>query len=98
MSKVLTPPQYTMHHILAGMGLRYKYPVSTTLYRSGGVWFNVFSPGMGNPDWKTQVDVEPTTGMYLYFNTPITLPDVVAALLPSPLPLGDPTWTPGTLA
>ena len=89
-----TPPLYYRHQVMRG-ALRYRISTSTTVYRLGGVWNNVLSPGISNPD-PAACDVEPRTGLRLYFNKPVVVPveihDELAALEPA-----DPTWTPGSL-
>lgn len=89
------PPQWQNVTVIAGMALRTKIPTSTTVYRLGGVWHNVLSPGMDQPV-ISDVDVDPDTGLRLYFTKPMVVPgslhDELAALQPA-----DPSWTPGSL-
>lgn len=100
MTKLFTPPTYQLRTILES-ALRTKVTVSTTVYRSGGVWHNVSNPGWGAPDIATQVDVDTDTpsGIKLYFYTPTVVSDAIAADLTANggLTPADPTWTVGTL-
>jgi hypothetical protein len=87
------PPSYEQHAIMH-KALRYHTTVSTTVYRIGGVWHNVLTPGMGAPD-PSDCDVT-STGLLCYFNTPVNVPselhDGLAAIVPA-----DSSWSPGTL-
>lgn len=88
-----SPPTYRQHFVMKG-ALRSYIDVSTTVYRLGGVWFNVLSPGMDDPV-IAGLDVA-SDGTLCYFGTPSVVPaelhDGLAALQPA-----DSSWTPGTL-
>ena len=66
------PPTYKMHQQMEG-ALRYYIDTSTTVYRKGGVWYNVQSPGESNPD-VSSCDVDAASGMLLYWNKPTVIP------------------------
>lgn len=87
------PPTWRDHVIMRG-SLRTYVDSSTTVYRVGGQWFNVLTPGMDTPSLNS-VDVDPS-GLVLYFNTPTPVPanlhDELAAVQPA-----DPSWSPGSL-
>jgi hypothetical protein len=91
------PPSYEQHAIMH-KALRYHTTVSTTVYRIGGVWHNVLTPGQGAPDPAACDVIRPntSTALRLYFNKPMVIPDDIhdelAALQPA-----DPSWTPGVL-
>ena len=88
-----SPPTYKQHDVMVG-ALRYYVDTSTTVYRLGGVWFNVLMPGMDNPN--PSLCDKASDGTLCYFNTPTVVPaelhDGLAALQPA-----DSSWTPGTL-
>jgi hypothetical protein len=68
---------------------------STVVYRQGGVWYNIHSAGMDTPV-VANVDIEPRTGLRLFFSKPMIVPEELFAGL-SALQPADPSWTPGIL-
>lgn len=68
---------------------------STTVYRLNGTWYNVQSPGNDDPD-LTLVDVEPRTGLLMYFNKPTVVPEELHDELLAVAP-ADSSWTEGSL-
>ena len=87
------PPTYKQHDTIYG-SLRFHIRSCTTVYRLGGVWFNVQSPGPDNPN--PSLCDKASDGTLCYFNTPTVVPnelhDGLAALQPA-----DSSWLPGTL-
>lgn len=66
MAKLYTPPQWLNRGRIRG-SLTYKFPVSTTTFKKGGVWQNIQSPGQGVTDGADYV-----------FNTPTIVSDALA--------------------
>lgn len=89
-----TPPQWRNVQVMEG-ALRYGVLTSTVVYRQGGVWHNVMTAGVDNPV-VADVDIEPRTGLRLFFTKPMVVPedihDELAALAPA-----DPSWSAGVL-
>ncbi len=93
-----SPPTWRNVVVLAG-ALRCGIPTSTCVYRQGGVWHNILSPGMDVFDTALDVWVNPSNAgdrLTLFFTRPTVVPDDLfaglAALVPS-----DESWSPGTL-
>lgn len=89
-----TPPTWRNSIPMEG-ALVIGFPVSTLVYRLGGTWHNQLNGDPDNPV-VADCDIESTTGLLLYFTTPVVVPDALhdelAALAPA-----DPNWTPGVL-
>jgi hypothetical protein len=91
-----TPPQWRNAQGPPFGQMRYGFPTSTCVYRTGGVWHNTLVSGPDDP-YKT-ADTDPVSGQKLFFVTPTVISGVLhdemaaQALTPS-----DPKWTPGTL-
>lgn len=100
MSYRFSPPTWNRILQMEGALVLNVCPVSTLVYRSGGTWFNVQMPGIGQPDVATQVDTDATTGILLFFTRPTVIPDSLATDPNGPgvaTTPADPTWTPGSL-
>jgi hypothetical protein len=94
---IFSPPQWQNVTVIAGMALRTKIPTSTTVYRQGGVWYNVLSPGMSLPDVNA-CDPSPDGGVMYYSRpTPVSDAGLIADLTAHALTPADPSWTPGTI-
>lgn len=89
-----TPPTWRYVGMVEG-SLRCGITTSTLVYRMNGVWFNQLEAGVDNPV-VADVDVDPRSGMRLFFTKPMVVPgwlyDELYALEPA-----DPSWSPGTL-
>lgn len=88
------PP--TWHNVIPmGGALNIGFETSTVVWRQGGVWHNAMTAGMDNPVIK-DCDVDAETGLRLFFNKPMVVPDTLYAELLALAP-ADPSWTPGSL-
>lgn len=94
---IFSPPQWQNVIVIAGRGLRVSIPTSTTVYRQGGTWFNVLSPGMSLPD-VSACDPSPDGGV-MYYSRPTKVSDasLIADITAHALTPADPSWSPGTL-
>jgi len=91
---LFTPPQWRQAQVMEG-ALRYSIPVSTVVYRTGGVWHNQMVAGIDDPA-KT-ADVDPS-GLLLFFTRPTVIPlSLFADISANALTPADPSWSPGTL-
>lgn len=88
------PPTYKYKAVLVG-SLTCYIDTCTTVYRIGGIWTNTVSPGMSSPS-PADCDIESTTGLLCYFNTPTVVPSTLVAGLTALAP-ADSSWTSGTL-
>ena len=79
MANLYSPPTWNNVSVLRG-SLRVKQPTCYLVYRQGGVWNSVQSPGMGTPD-VTQVDTDAASGLKLFFYTPTIIPNSLVAQL-----------------
>lgn len=92
------PPTWRKSQMMHSWALRYSVPISTCVYRIGGVWHNVMQPGMDDPVVDDVDTITSPNGMpfRLMFVKPTVVPDDLydglLALQPA-----DPSWTPGTL-
>lgn len=94
MSYLYTPPTWRNVVPLEG-ALRCGIPTSVCVYRQGGVWTQVLSPGMNVFD--VPIDVDPS-GLVLIFTRPTVVPDsLFAELSANGVTPADPSWTPGSL-
>lgn len=91
-SYMFTPPTYRFVEILQG-SLRFGITTCTVVYRQGGQWHNLVTPGMDNP---VIAQVDKLGDQLLYFDRPTpvdgSLYNELSALTPA-----DPSWTPQTL-
>lgn len=93
MTYLYTPPTWRNVVTLEG-SLRAGIPTSVCVYRQGGVWQQVVSPGMNVFD----VPFDVSSGITLFFTRPTPVPDtLVAELTANGLTPADPSWTAGTL-
>lgn len=98
MSYLYTPPTFRYEEILEG-SLRFGITTCTLVYRLGGQWYNLLTPGMDAPVVKN-VDTDPVSGQFLYFDRPTSVADSLFtemnanALTPSGYLS---SWSPGTL-
>jgi hypothetical protein len=88
------PPSWR-NVIPMGGALNVGIPTSTVVWRQGGVWHNAMTAGMDSPVIK-DCDVDLATGLRLFFNKPMVVPDNLYAELLALAP-ADPSWTPGSL-
>ena len=99
MTYLYSPPTWRNIGMLEG-SLRYGVTTSVGVWRIGGVWHSSTTGGLSNPD-ETQIDVDVTTGIKLFFGRPTLVPDSLVATLSNALNPssigGDPSWNPGTL-
>jgi hypothetical protein len=93
-----TPPTWRNIAQLEGP-LHVGIATSTCVYRKGGVWTNVLTPGSDVFDTPFDVWVDsgnPANTLNLFFTKPMVIPgdlhDELAALTPA-----DPSWVPGSL-
>lgn len=94
MSYLYTPPTWRNVTQLEG-SLRVGFPVSVCVYRQGGVWTQVISPGMNVFDVPIDVD---SSGLTLLFTRPTVVPNsLVPELTANGLTPADASWTAGTL-
>lgn len=95
MSVYLYRPPSWRNIVPMGGPLNIGVTTSTVVWRQGGVWFNAMTAGIDSPV-VASVDVDAGTGLRLFFNKPLVVPDTLhdelAALAPA-----DPSWTPGSL-
>jgi hypothetical protein len=95
MSYLYTPPTWRNVVQLEG-ALHCGITTSTCVYRQGGVWYNVLTPGMDVFD--TPIDTDAATGTYLLFTRPTVVPNsLFAEMNANALTPADSSWTPGTL-
>lgn len=95
MSYLYTPPTWRNVVQLEG-ALHCGITTSTCVYRQGGVWHNVITPGMDVFDLP--IDVDATSGMTLLFTRPTAIPDTLHdELAANGITPADPSWTAGTL-
>lgn len=94
MTLLYTPPTWRNVVTLEG-SLRVGFPVSVSVYRQGGVWAQVVSPGPNVFD--VPIDVDPS-GLTLLFTRPTVVPNSLSPELTLyGLTPADPSWTAGTL-
>lgn len=89
-----TPPTWR-NPIPLGGALIAGVRTCTLVYRRNGVWVNQMEAGIDNPI-VANCDVDPASGLRLYFVRPMVIPDSIVAGL-SALQPADPSWTPGSL-
>lgn len=93
MSYLYTPPEWQNVRAFPGAwALRFSIPTSTCVYRRGGVWVNVLSPG---PDDVEDIDID-DSGLTLFFQTPTVVPDSLYGELAA-VQKADPSWSDPTL-
>ena len=88
-----SPPTWNNVQLIEG-SLRRSVTTSTTVYRVGGVWHNVLTPGMDDPI-VPNCD-KASDGTLCYFNRPTVVPTELYAGLAALQP-ADSSWSPGTL-
>lgn len=93
-----TPPTWRNVVQLEG-ALHCGITTSTCVYRQGGVWHNVITPGMDVFDLPIDVWVDPgnpANTLTLLFTKPMVIPGDLYAELAALAP-ADPSWTAGSL-
>lgn len=74
-----TPPTWKRWGVLEG-SLKFSVPTCFLVYRQGGVWHSVQTPGADSPVVKN-CDTEAATGQFLFFTTPTVVSSAIAAEL-----------------
>lgn len=96
--QLYTPPQWRAVAMMTG-SLRVSVPVSTCVYRRGGVWHNVQVAGeqdvTGIDVWTDPDDA--SVQLVLFFTGPVLVPDAIQSDLAAITP-ADPSWSPGGFA
>lgn len=94
MSYLYTPPMWRHTALFPeAWALIYGFMVSTCVYRLGGVWTNIQTPGMDNP---VVADCDRVGDLLLFFDRPTVVPDSLHDELAA-LEAADPSWTDPTL-